>query len=526
MSATGTLALARLVLRRDRVRLAIWAVAIVVLTYAGAVGVRDLYSDPAELVEYARTVESNTAIVAMTGPTYGIDTYGGRIAFELSSQLAVAIALFALLSMTRHTRAEEESGRAELLRAAPTGRHAGLAAALLVTCGASVVIGFGTALALVGADMPATGSFVLGAIVAAIGVAFAAIGAVAAQVTEHGRAASGISLAVLGASFVLRAVGDTSTPALRWLSPIGIAQAARAYDGDRVWPLVLLLVVSAALVAVAVAVSARRDLGAGLVATRPGPPRGAPALGRPFGLALRLQRGVIAAWGIGLFVFGAAMGSVAEGADDLIGDNPDLRDIVASAGIADLVDSFLSTMVLMLALVACGFTLQSAMRARTEETAGRGELVLSTGVSRRRWLVANVAVTVLGTVVALVAAGFGTGLAHGLQVADLGQVPRLVGASLAQAPAVLLLAGVAVLLFGVAPRLLQAAWAPLALAAVVGILGDLLSVPSWLASLSPFDHLAAVPAESPAVGALVVVTVLGAACAVGGVVAYARRDAA
>jgi len=523
---TGTLALVRLALRRDRLRLTIWIASIVLLTFVSAVSVQDIYSDPRELAAYARTVESNAAIVAMTGPVYAIDTYGGRIAYELSSQLAIAIGLMALLSMTRHTRAEEESGRAELLRAAPTGRFAGLAAALVVTCGASVVVGLGVAVSLVLSDLPVTGSFVLGGTVAMVGVAFAAVGAVAVQVTEHGRAASGISLAVLGVAFVLRAVGDTGTTALRWLSPIGIAQAARGFAGDRWWPLLLLLVVSAVLVGVAVRLAAARDLGAGLVATRPGPPAAAPALGRPFGLALRLQRGVIAAWSIGLFLLGATLGSIAEGADDLIGDNPDLRDVIAAAGITDLSDAFLATMTLTAALVACGFVLQSAMRPRTEETAGRGELVLSTGVPRETWLLANVGVTALGTTVALAAAGLGTGLAHAVQTADAVQVPRLLAAALGQAPAVLLLGAIAVLLFGVAPRFLQAAWAPLALAAVVGILGDLLSVPSWLAALSPFDHLAQAPAEPVALLPVVLLLVLAAACVAGGIGAYRHRDAA
>lgn len=523
---SGTFDLCRLILRRDRVRIAIWTSAIVLLAFAGAAGVRDLYSDPRDLAEYARTVEGNAAVIAFTGPTYAIDTLGGRIAFEIGSQLGIAIALMALLSMTRHTRAEEESGRAELLRAAPTGRHAGLAAALVVTCGVSVAIGIGVALAMLGADLDATGAITFGAITAAIGIAFAAIGAVAVQVTEHGRAASGISLAALGVAFVLRAIGDTSAPALRWLSPIGIAQHARAFAGERWWPLALLVVASAGLVVIAVRISGARDLGAGLVAPRPGPPRAAPSLGRPFGLALRLQRGVIAAWAIGLFAFGAAMGAVAEGANDLIGDNPDLRDVIARAGVVDLVDSFLGTMTLMLALTACGFALQSAMRVRTEEAAGRGELVLSTRVSRTRWLGANLAVTVLGTALVLGAAGFGTGLAHGLQVGDLGQVPRMVGASLVQAPAVLLLASIAVLLFGALPRALPAAWAPLALASVVGIFAELLQVPSWLSRLSPFEHLALVPAEPLEVLPVVVVSVAALACAVVGLGGFTRRDAA
>lgn len=523
---TGTLALARVALRLDRVRLVVWFLAIVGMSYASAAGVQSLYDDPRELVEYAQTVESSSAIVAFTGPTYDIDTPGGRIAYETSSQLAIAIALFALLSMTRHARAEEESGRAELLRAAPTGRHALLGSALLLTVGTSVAIGVGMSGALAATDLPVAGSIAMGALVAGVGIAFAAIGAVAVQVTEHARAASGIALAALGVAFVTRAIGDTSAPALRWLSPIGIAQHTRAFAGERAWPLLVLVAGSAALVAIAVRLSSTRDLGAGLVPTRLGPPRAVPSLGTPFGLALRLQRGVLAGWSAGLFLFGASMGAIAEGAEDLIGDNEEMREIMAQAGMTNIVDSFLATMLLMLALTTCGFALQSAMRVRTEETSNRTELVLASGVSRRSWLGANGAVTVLGTIVVLGAAGLGTGVAHAIQSADAGQVPRLVGAALAQAPAVLLLAAVAVLLFGATPRWLQAAWAPLALAAVVGVLGDLLQVPSWVAALSPFDHLAQVPAESLAVAPFVVLALLAGLCWGVGISAHDRRDVA
>ncbi len=528
-TAAGSLAgagtMARLIARRDRLRLLIWLAAIVAVVGGGTAGVVGLYSD-AELAAYAETIDGNTAIIAFTGPTYDIGTRGGRVAFEISSQLFVAVGLLAALSMTRHNRAEEESGRAELLRSLPLGRHATLVASFAVATVASAAIGLGAAGSLLASGLSFTGSLTLAAGVAAVGACFAGVGAVTAQLTETGRAASGLALAVLGVAFALRAVGDTTTPALRWLSPIGIAQHARAFAGERWWPLLLLLVLAGALLATAIRIGEHRDFGAGIVADRPGAPRAPAWLTHPIGLAFRLQRGVLLAWTIGLAAFAAMMGSVAESAEDLVGDDEAMQDFLRASGLVDIVDSFLATIVLMVALLAGGYALQSALRLRTEEQEGRAELLLSTGITRLGWLGSNLVVTAAGTVVVLAAGGAAMGLTHGIVAGDLGQVPRLAIAAVAYAPAVLVLVGVAVLLHGVSARATPAAWAVLAVAVVVGIFADLLRLPSWLRGVSPYDHVALVPALPVDGVALALVAAAGALAAGAGAVLYLRRDAA
>ena len=139
--------------------------------------------------------------------------------------------------VVRHTRTEEESGRLELLSAGVVGRYAALTAALIVSSGTVVLLGLLTALSLIGSGLPATGSFAFGAMWAAAGLSFAGVGAVTAQVTEGARAANGLTAAVLGVAYVLRAIGDSasngSTQWVSWLSPIGWSQQVRAYAGDR-----------------------------------------------------------------------------------------------------------------------------------------------------------------------------------------------------------------------------------------------------------------------------------------------------
>jgi ABC-2 type transport system permease protein len=138
----------------------------------------------------------------------------------------------------------------------------------------------------------------LGLQFAAAGFMFAAVGAVTAQLTTGAGGARGIAVGVLGAAFLLRVAGDVSGQAgggLSWLSPIGWAHRIRPYGGERWWVLALPVALAVLLVVVAVALSARRDVGAGLLPPRSGP-AAAPGLRSPLALAWRLHRGLLAGW--------------------------------------------------------------------------------------------------------------------------------------------------------------------------------------------------------------------------------------
>jgi ABC-2 type transport system permease protein len=513
----------RLVLRRDRVRLAVWIVSLAAIAYSSVAGVQSLYETEADLAAYARTAGDNATVIVFNGPAYAIDTYGGRTIFELSTQMAIAVAVLALLTVTRHTRAEEESGRAELLRSTRMGRHAQLAGVAIVASLVSVVVGLSLTACLVAAGLPSTGAIAFGAAMAALGICFVGIGAVAAQLTQHSRAASGIGLAVLGVAFVVRAIGDTGPAWLSWLSPIGIAQGTRAYAGERWFTIPLLILLAVALGAGAVALARHRDLGAGLLPDRPGPPVAGRCLSGPIGLSVRLQRGMVLAWSSGLLLIGIAMGWMASSANDFIADNPDIAEIFVEQGV-DIVDSFLATMLLMFSLIACGFALQSVVRLRTEESAGRAELTMIAGVRRRTWPLAHLTVTGLGTVVVIGALGLGVGIGHAADTGDLGQIPRLTLASLAHVPAVLVLAGIGVALFGWSSRAMVAAWAPLPFVLVVGMFGDLLDVPGWVSSISPFSHVPEVPARPFDALPELVMLAIAAACLLAGMLGWLRRD--
>jgi ABC-2 type transport system permease protein len=514
MTAYGKLL--RFFARRERVRIPVYVLVFVALIASTAAQSEELYPTAEARAAYVATVKGNPGLIAMVGPPYGVSTVGGDVAWQWGAFGAVVAALMSMFIVGRHTRAEEQSGRSELVRASVVGRYAPLAAALTVAAAAQVLMGLFTALTMLGFDQPVAGSVAFGASLAAVGLLFAGVTAAAVQVSQGTSGAYGLVGAVLGASFALRAAGDVGDGTLSWLSFIGWGQAMRPYADERWWPLALFLVATAAFVAAAVVLQLRRDEGAGLLPDRPGPRSAAPALSRPAGLAFRLQRGALAAWAVGLFLGGLSIGLTAQDADSILGDSEAVDELFAQTP-GSLVDNYLAISLLSMALIGTGFAVSAVLHMRGEETSGRLEPVLATALARPRWAAGYVAVAAGGTVLILAASGLGAGIADG-------RVLTMTGSSIAIAPAVWVLIGLAVALFGLLPHAAAAVWGVLAACYLSAFLGPLLSLPDWVMDLSPYAHVPLLPAADFTVGPLLTLTAIAAALVAVGLAGYRRRD--
>ncbi len=522
---TGTATMIRFILRRDRVRLPIWIGAIVLSVVGSLPTFPETYPTAADRQARADLLD-NPATVALTGPGYGTDdyTFGAMTANELLGFVAIAVALMSVLLMVRHTRAEEETGRTELLRAGVLGRHAPTTAAFIVVAGANLLIGLLLAVLMPPTlpELSASGSLLFGAAVASVGLVFTGIGALAAQVTEHARAATGLGAAAVGVAFALRAVGDVGNAALSWMSPIGWAQRTRVYVDDRWWPLLLSVGLTAVLVALAFATTSRRDVGAGLVPPRPGSPRAGASLSSPFGLALRLQRGGLIGWGVGLVVFGLAYGSLASSIEEFVSDNSTLQDMLGDSD--TLIDGFMAIVVLMMALLAAAYGLTAVLRLRSEETSGRAEPVLAAAVSRVRFAGSHLAVALGGSLLIMLAGGLGLGVTAALALDDTSVFGKLLGAAVAHLPGIWLVIAVAVALIGLAPQLVHLSWVVLTYGVVVGVLGGFFQFPDWVTKISPFHAASTLPGGDVGKVALVIMVVLAVALFGIGLLGFRRRD--
>jgi ABC-2 type transport system permease protein len=523
-SLTGTRALMRLALRLDRVRLTVWVLLLSIMPMGTAANYFKLYPTEADLRAVSGLL-ANPSLVALSGPLFDV-SIGGITVWKIGVTEFILVGLMSLLTVVRHTRTEEETGRLELIRATVVGRHAPLTAALLVTAIANLAIAVLGALGLIATGLPVAGSVAFGLATGLTGMLFAAIAAAAAQLTSSARTASGIAGAVLGGTYLLRAVGDTGPAWLTWVSPTGWALHIRPYGGERWWVAALFVAVTAVLAATGYVLAGRRDLGAGLVAERPGPVEASPALRSPLALAWRLHRGLLLGWTVALALTGAVMGGAAAGIADLKSPNQQLTDILARmGGSSGFTDEFLAAIFGITGMVAAAYTVQATLRLRQEESSGRVEALLATRVGRLSWAASHLAFALLGTALLLAVAGVAGGLAYGVQVHDVGaQVGRLLGAAMVQLPAAWVLAGLGTALIGLAPRLSSLAWAALIVFGLIFLLGALFGLNQWIIDLTPFAHVPKLPGATFSVTPVLWLTVVAVVLGGVGLAALRRRD--
>jgi polyether ionophore transport system permease protein len=525
-TSAGVGTLLGLTIRRDRIRLPVWIVGITLLVMSTAASYAQRYPTIANRAAIGDALRL-PATVALVGPYRGGDapTYGAMVTQAVLGIACVLAALMSIFAVVRYTRTEEESGRAELVLAAPVGRQARLAASLIVVIAANAALG-----ALIALALPATGvdgigfagSIVFGAAVASVGLVFAAVAAVTAQISEYGRGAAALAGAVLGVAYALRAIGDVSAGWLSWLSPIGWAQAAEPFVATRAWPLVPAIGSAVLLMAVATRISSHRDLGTGLVPPAPGPPSATALLGTPGGLAFRLHRVGLVAWAVALAGFGLAYGSILGGADDLLEQISALQHLVVAG--STITDSFAATLVLVFAILVAVFAVQTVLKVRAEETAGHAEVVLATATSRPAFVGAHAAVAILGGAVLLAIAGAGLGVGAAISLHDAAMVATLTGAALAYVPALWVVTGFAVAVVGLLPRWSSLAWLGVAYPFAIYYARTYLSAPAWSEALSPYSHVSLVPAERVSWWSLLALVVVAAALIAVGIGAFRRRD--
>jgi ABC-2 type transport system permease protein len=526
----NTGALARLAFRRDRIMLPAWVYVITAAIASNSYSLNKLYPTAADRAQLAASGGRNPALVFLYGRLWG-DSLGAVSAWRYGVWAAIFAALMSIFLVVRHTRADEEAGRLELVGSAAVGRLAALTAGLLVALAANVVLAVLLIVVLVVLGLPVAGSVAFALVITTCGLAFAAIAALAAQLAAGARAARGIAIGVLGAAYLLRAVGDASGAGgvswLTWLSPLGWTELTRPYTSDRWWVLALPLALTAAATTGAYALAVLRDHGAGLLPDRPGSATASAWLRSSFGLAWRLQRGTLYGWAAGFAFTFAASGAAAKGIGSLLGGSSQLRNAFTRlGGQAGITDAYLAAIMSLAGLAAAAYATSAVLRLRAEETGGQAEPLLATAIGRTRWGLSHVAVAVAGTAILLAVAGVAAGLGYGLRTGSAGpEVARLLGAGLAQLPASLAVAGAAVVLFGLVPRAAVAgAWTVVGVLVLISLFGQVLRLSQPILDVSPFTHVPRLPGAAVTAAPLVWLSLAVVALVATGLAALRRRD--
>jgi ABC-2 type transport system permease protein len=435
--------------------------------------------------------------------------------FEIYTFLALLAGLMSTFLAVRHTRAEEESGRAELVAATEAARITPTAATITHGVIANVLVALAVALGFIATGLPVAGSFVAGAAVGGAGVAFLAVGLFTSQLMATSRGANGLAAAVVVLAYFLRGIGDAIGTVKpdgvhmvsgwpTWLSPIGWGEQMDAWGTDNWWPLLLDLAFAAAVIAVVFLLQSQRDTGASLLAERTGRADARPTLNGPLGLAWRLQWPTVIGWAAGGAATGILAGTLGSVVSSSIANDPTLSSMrkalasIGSGGGGSMTQIFISAIFSIVGVLSAACATQVIVRLRQEEAGGTAEVLLATPLSRIRWLLEFMLVGVIAVVIVLAAAGLASGLSAMASGEDSSMINSSFAAAAAQLPVSLIYLGVLSLVFVVLPNWsVVIAWAALGLGAFLGIFGGFIGLTDSVQKLSPFAHTPVVTGPSP-----------------------------
>lgn len=528
-SLAGTGTLIRLILRRDRILLALF-IALPVLIAAGqTAGLQELYPTAEARQAFTQQSNGNPATLGMLGPIFD-PNLGSLVAWRVGVMGMLFAGIPSLLLVIRHTRAEEESGRRELLGSTTAGRNAPLTAALATVFGANLALAAAVTIILMAFGLPAAGSLALGLSFAGVGWMCAAIGGVAAQASESAGAARGISLMAFTALFLPRIAGDaagqeSNVAWLAWLSPLNWTRLTQPFAGEKWWVFALVLGFTAVVAAAAYALSAGRDLDAGFLRPRPAPAQAAARLRSPLALAWRLHRSTLLSCAAGFALIGGLAGLVAPISTELLGETQPGGEFLAFAGAADVGEAFVSLIVYALSVsLVSAYAIMVVLRLRSEETSGHADSVLTGPTPRLRWAASHLVIAAGGPVVLLAALGLSAGSAYSLVSGDIaGELPRILGSTMAALPAVWVMAALATAAYGLFPKFAAVlGWAALGVFLLIELGWETQQISDAVFAVSPFSHVH--PSTEVGPVTLFLLIAVAAILAAGGLLGLRRRD--
>ncbi len=510
--------------RRERVASPIWIACIAGSAALFAAFYPGLLPDQAAIDQMAATM-SNPAMVAMMGNVYGMEnlTQASVMAQECLIWFLITAAIMNILLVNRHTRVDEELGRLEMFRAMPVGRLTGALAVIKFAFAINLLISLLTAALLLALNIGGTtaaGAFSFGFATGSVGLLFAALTLLAAQLFSTAHSVSGFSFAAMLLFYMLRASGDVSGSALSYISPLGLGLKVEAFYANDPLPIAVLLAESIVLTGIALAVNALRDHGAGVIPARAGKAHASPFLKSPLGYAWRITRGGALAWSVGMFLLGASYGSVCTELDAFIESSELMQKIVAQSGGNVLLDNYVAMIFVIMAMVTSVPVILAVLKIHAEEKRGRLEQIFARSVPRPKLYGAFLVVAVAESIALQFL------LAAGLWATAEGELllGELLKPAFVYLPAIWLMAGIAVLLVGILPKLTALIWAVFAYSFLILYMGRAMDLPEWTVKITPFGNVPQLPVQEFRLYPLLMMTALAILLSVVGIRRYSERD--
>lgn len=524
--------LLRLNLRRDWLKITLWLIGFVGLMAGAAAKFNGLYGTPKTMASIITTLKT-PAMVSLLGPFTAEKPYtvANVYAAEMMVFMGLFVAMMNIYFAVHATRADEDSGVLELIRAHAVGRNAALTAAILQLVIINLTAGVLEALGLQASGMTGmttTGNWLFSLGLAAFGLMFGTFTLFFAQVADNSRSATILSYTWLGLLFISRMSTDVQNSDATWYTVYGWIEKLDIYGHNNWEPVGLMLVLTVIIGAITVWVAATRDVGAGLMPQRNGRRHASVFLRGPLALIARLERTSTLIWLIGLFILGATYGSIFGTAGDLLNSNPTMAKLIGTAAThaanRTIVLAFANKLAIIFVILATIPGLTTLFRLNSDERKGYFEQLHARSVSRVRLYTSVAGYGLVIAVLAFLCAMLGMIVAGDGSMSVAPTFGRFMRAFWGYMPAIVVTYGIAALFVGFLPRRQNIAWVFPAYGFFSLYLGSLMSFPKWATRLTPYGWINNVPVKNVQWGTAGWMTALGLALIVCGFLAYARRD--
>nr|WP_312579225.1 hypothetical protein [Sedimentibacter sp.] len=419
----GTENLLKLYFRRDRIILPIWILLVPMVVYGQISFVKAMPDWQVFIAELSQSPLTS----ALLGPVVPLKLEGA-ILWRGMLQACITVMFGAALTMIRHTRTEEMSGRNELILGRPVGRYANLSAAYILSCGGSLIAGLLTAVFLMVTGFAWGASMLAGLTIAASGCIFAGIGGLCAQIFAHSGSARGTVFGVYGLTMVAMVINNMRGGATywAWLAPEAWFRITVPFGENNAWPLLFFILLSALPMILSYRLFDRRDMGAGLIEQKEGSAEASPHFNSPMAFAWRRHKISILTWSIGMAYLGGAMGVAVPGISEAISSTfSQMNSWGAAVAKLGNQEAFVAILIYILGLMAglSVFAITAVQSLWKEEKEHYADMVLSQPVSRSKWMGSYLTVAFAGSTLILLALGLASGLGWSIASGDFSYLP-------------------------------------------------------------------------------------------------------
>ncbi|WP_338231100.1 ABC transporter permease [Companilactobacillus muriivasis] len=493
--------LTRFSLKRDWLKLVLWSVTLIVLFGAVAAKFTDIYSSQSSIDEIVKTLKS-PSMVSLFGKLSGSAPYTTADVFagEMTVFMAMMAAIMNFSIIIKNTRGEEDSGLLEIIQSHSVGKLSNLASSLIELFIINLLIGLFYSIGLQVANLSGTdtnGNFLLGLGLGASGFMFAAIAAFLAQLVDNSRSATILSYIVFGIMYIARMSTDVSNPKATWFVPFGWVEKFSTYQENNWLPVFLMLGLSLILSVAALWVNNHRDIGSGIIATKPGRAKASAFLRGPLSLFWRLNRTSIIVWVVGLMILGFTYGSIFNTIGDILKTNPTMATLFGAGAIHKanilIIKHFVAILMIVFGVLALFPGIQIINYLKSGEAKGYLELIHSKPVSRNYLFTSVLVLGILTSLAALFAGMLGLQLGGASVMKHPIELSVFIKAFYAYISPVLVILALSACIVGWLPKISSFGYLYAGFALFVGYFGKLIDLPKWVGKLTPFGYIPNVP---------------------------------